>query len=58
MNGKKLHNDSCEIRRDDRILKLDWSIFMKDSKKIKSRDPNSTTPVSKHSDYVYEHRHN
>lgn len=62
INGRKLHNDSCEIKRDDRILlpgnvKLDWSMFIKDSKKTKPWDPNSTMSVSKHSDDVYEHKH-
>ena len=38
INGKKLHNDSCEIREGDRILlpgnvSLDWRLLVKDSKK-------------------------
>ena len=53
INGRKLHNDSCEIREGDKILfpgnvSLDWRLLVKDSQKTQRWNPNSTTPASKY----------
>ena len=61
VNGKKLHNDSCEIREGDKILlpgnvSLDWRLLVKDSKKTQRWNPNSTTPASKHPSEEDYHR--
>ena len=61
INGRKLHNDSCEIREGDKILLpgnvcLDWTMLVKDSKKTQRWDPNSTTSASKHQSEDDYHR--